>query len=126
MNKITKEDLRRLIDEMPPNLWESAAQALQTMTVANKYAIPAGTVSDLLECFTEQARRSIFYARCEASSSDSPLIESEHLLLGLLREAAGVVNVRAVDGRRPPPFQSPSSLCEPRRTSSRLSSSGLR
>jgi ATP-dependent Clp protease ATP-binding subunit ClpC len=36
--------------------------------------------------YTEEARRVIFFARHEASQSGSPYIETEHLLLGLLRE----------------------------------------
>lgn len=40
----------------------------------------------MFERYTEQARRAIFFARYEASSSGSPYIEPEHLLLGLLRE----------------------------------------
>lgn len=36
--------------------------------------------------FTEPARRSIFFARYEAGSFGSPFIDTEHLLLGLLRE----------------------------------------
>jgi 2-C-methyl-D-erythritol 2,4-cyclodiphosphate synthase len=40
----------------------------------------------MLERFTEKARRVIFYARYEASQYGSPAIETEHLLLGLLRE----------------------------------------
>jgi hypothetical protein len=40
----------------------------------------------MFERFTEKARRVIFFARYEASHYGSPQIESEHLLLGLLRE----------------------------------------
>jgi Clp amino terminal domain, pathogenicity island component len=36
--------------------------------------------------YTEVARRTIFFARYEASMFGSPYIETEHLLLGLLRE----------------------------------------
>lgn len=36
--------------------------------------------------YTEKARKVIFYARYEASEFGSAYIESEHLLLGLLRE----------------------------------------
>lgn len=39
----------------------------------------------MFERYTEQARRVIFFARYEASQYGSPFIESEHLLLGLLR-----------------------------------------
>jgi catechol 2,3-dioxygenase-like lactoylglutathione lyase family enzyme len=40
----------------------------------------------MFERYTEKARRVIFFARYEASMFGSPLIETEHLLLGLLRE----------------------------------------
>jgi hypothetical protein len=39
----------------------------------------------MFERYTEKARRVIFFARYEASQYGSPYIESEHLLLGLLR-----------------------------------------
>jgi uncharacterized protein (TIGR02246 family) len=40
----------------------------------------------MFERYTETARRAILFARHEASQYGSPRIESEHLLLGLLRE----------------------------------------
>jgi ATP-dependent Clp protease ATP-binding subunit ClpC len=40
----------------------------------------------MFERYTEKARRVIFFARYEASALGSPYIESEHLLLGILRE----------------------------------------
>src|ERR1700761_2224044 len=40
----------------------------------------------MFERYTEKARRVIFFARYEASQFGSPFIESEHLLLGILRE----------------------------------------
>lgn len=40
----------------------------------------------MLERYTLTARRCIFLARYEASQFGSPYIESEHLLLGILRE----------------------------------------
>jgi len=40
----------------------------------------------MFERYTERARRMIFFARYEASQYGSPYIETEHLLLGLLRE----------------------------------------
>ncbi len=39
----------------------------------------------MFERYTEKARRTIFFARYEASQLGSPFIETEHLLLGLLR-----------------------------------------
>ena len=46
----------------------------------------------MFERYTEKARRVIFFARYEASQFGSPYIESEHLLLGLLREDKGLTN----------------------------------
>src|SRR3954468_24699610 len=40
----------------------------------------------MFERFTEDARRVIFYGRYEASQYGSPYIETQHLLLGALRE----------------------------------------
>jgi len=40
----------------------------------------------MFERYTEKARRVIFFARYEASQFGSPWIETEHLLLGMLRE----------------------------------------
>ena len=40
----------------------------------------------MFERYTERARRAIFFARYEASHYGSPYIETEHLLLGLMRE----------------------------------------
>jgi ATP-dependent Clp protease ATP-binding subunit ClpC len=40
----------------------------------------------MFERYTEKARRSIFFARYEASKYGSEIIETEHLLLGLIRE----------------------------------------
>jgi hypothetical protein len=41
----------------------------------------------MFERYTEKARRAIFFARYEASQFGSPYIDTEHLLLGLLRES---------------------------------------
>lgn len=41
----------------------------------------------MFEKYTEKARRVIFFARYESSQVGSPFIESEHLLLGLIRES---------------------------------------
>lgn len=40
----------------------------------------------MFERYTGRSRRAIFFARCEASQYGSPKIETEHLLLGLIRE----------------------------------------
>jgi hypothetical protein len=46
----------------------------------------------MFERYTEKARRTIFFARYEASNFGSPYIETEHLLLGLLREDKSLTN----------------------------------
>lgn len=40
----------------------------------------------MFERFTERARRAVFFARYEACQLGSPTIESDHLLLGVMRE----------------------------------------
>lgn len=45
----------------------------------------------MFERYTEGARRTIFFARYEASNFGSPTIDTEHLLLGLLREDKALV-----------------------------------
>lgn len=46
----------------------------------------------MFERYTEGARRVIFFARYEASQYGSPYIETEHLLLGLLRQDRALTN----------------------------------
>jgi ClpA/ClpB-like protein len=46
----------------------------------------------MFERYTEKARRVIFFARYEASQFGNPYIETEHLLLGLLREDKALRN----------------------------------
>jgi hypothetical protein len=46
----------------------------------------------MFERYTEKARRTIFFARYEASQFGSPYIETEYLLLGLLREDKALAN----------------------------------
>ena len=60
----------------------------------------------MFERYTERARRSIFFARYEASQYGSPYVETEHLLLALWREDEGLRRLapaepfrRAVDER---------------------------
>ena len=45
----------------------------------------------MFERYTEKARRAIFFARYEASQYGIMAIETEHLLLGLIREDKGLV-----------------------------------
>jgi ATP-dependent Clp protease ATP-binding subunit ClpC len=46
----------------------------------------------MFERYTEQARRVIFFARYEASQFGSELMEPEHFLLGLFREAPSLMS----------------------------------
>jgi ATP-dependent Clp protease ATP-binding subunit ClpC len=46
----------------------------------------------MFERYTERARRVIFFARYEASQLGSSSIETEHLLLGLIREGKGLTS----------------------------------
>jgi ATP-dependent Clp protease ATP-binding subunit ClpA len=46
----------------------------------------------MFERYTERARRVIFFARYEASQFGSTIIETEHLLLGLVREDKNLTN----------------------------------
>jgi ATP-dependent Clp protease ATP-binding subunit ClpC len=63
----------------------------------------------MFERYTEKARRVIFFARYEASRFGSPYIETEHLLLGLLRENHRLLRSQAtfesirnqIEGRTP-------------------------
>ncbi len=50
----------------------------------------------MFERYTEKARRVISFARYEASQSGSPYIETEHLLLGLLREDKALLTLGRV------------------------------
>ena len=45
----------------------------------------------MFERYTEAARRVLFFARYEADRMKSASVESEHLLLGLIRETGGMV-----------------------------------
>jgi len=57
----------------------------------------------MFERYSEKARRSVFFARYEASQSGSSQIEAEHLLLGILREERSLVGwlgIPSVDGLR--------------------------
>jgi ATP-dependent Clp protease ATP-binding subunit ClpA len=49
-----------------------------------------GTHVGKFEKFDERARRALFFARYEASIRRSPAIDSDHLLLGLIREPDNV------------------------------------
>ncbi len=44
----------------------------------------------MFERYTQKARRAIFFARDEAKAFGASYIESEHLVLGMLREEQGL------------------------------------
>src|SRR5687768_12409242 len=44
----------------------------------------------MFERYTEPARRTLFFGRYEASQMGTPIIGTEHLLLGLFRERSGM------------------------------------
>jgi ATP-dependent Clp protease ATP-binding subunit ClpC len=46
----------------------------------------------MFERYTDKARRVIFFARYEASTFGSPYIETEHILLAILREDKALTN----------------------------------
>lgn len=48
----------------------------------------------MFERYTEKARRIMFFARYEASRLDAECIETEHLLLGILREDKALARPR--------------------------------
>jgi ATP-dependent Clp protease ATP-binding subunit ClpC len=53
----------------------------------------------MFERYTESARRALFYSRYEASELGRRSIETEHLLLGLLRAGKGVTSRLFTDAR---------------------------
>ena len=55
--------------------------------------------SEVFERYTESARRALFFARYEASELSRRSIETEHLLLGVLRAGKGVTS-RLLSRRR--------------------------
>ena len=55
----------------------------------------------MFERFSEKARRVVFFARYEASQFGSPVIDTEHLLLGVLRESADLIaSLAGVDANK--------------------------
>jgi hypothetical protein len=50
----------------------------------------------MFERYTEKARRTIFFARYEASQLGAKCIETEHLLLGLLRESSLLPSIDSI------------------------------
>jgi hypothetical protein len=56
----------------------------------NQSVSPRSSRSTMFERYTDRARRVIFFARYDASALASSSIDTEHLLLGLLCEGAGI------------------------------------
>ena len=54
----------------------------------------------MLERFGERARRVLFFARVEASELGSIRIDTEHLLLGLVRDGKGLTGRLFADAGR--------------------------
>jgi ATP-dependent Clp protease ATP-binding subunit ClpA len=84
-----REQLHHLVDDLPPELWDSAEEALRAIRSGVAIHGPEATrpsVPGVLARYTEKARRTIFFSRFEASQFGAKSIESEHLLLGLMRE----------------------------------------
>jgi ATP-dependent Clp protease ATP-binding subunit ClpC len=50
----------------------------------------------MFERYTESARRSLFFARYEASQLGAVSIETEHLLLGLVRDGSVLTMLTSV------------------------------
>jgi ATP-dependent Clp protease ATP-binding subunit ClpC len=48
-------------------------------------------IRPMFEKYNEKARRALFFARYEASKLGSRVIESEHILLGVLREGEEII-----------------------------------
>jgi ATP-dependent Clp protease ATP-binding subunit ClpC len=78
------------IQFFPPQSRAAAAHVLRPLGASGaELAVRRGS---MFERYTEKARRVIFFARYEASQFGSPYIETEHLLLGLLREDKALTN----------------------------------
>jgi ATP-dependent Clp protease ATP-binding subunit ClpA len=63
-----------------------------SLSIRYTRAAPDGQSLPVFERYTESARRTLFFARDEASEVGSRSIETEHLLLGLMRDLKGVID----------------------------------
>jgi ATP-dependent Clp protease ATP-binding subunit ClpA len=127
------DELHRLLAGLPPEQLEAAAQALRSLKAGASASLMSSSAGEsrrasaipgygLFERYTEQARRAIFFARYEASQFGTKAIESEHLLLGLLREYprlaerlhsrdASASEIRQeIEKRKPPGPKTPTSV----------------
>ena len=64
---------------------------LGLLPVGQSISAQTRQVNSIFERFTEKAGRVIFFARYEASQYGSSFIETEHLLLGLMRENGALI-----------------------------------
>ena len=72
--------------------WNGTVPTAANAATLAGISAPGSKGRDMFERYTEKARRVIFFARYEASQFGSPYIETEHLLLGLLREDKALTN----------------------------------
>jgi len=70
----------------------SSRRVCPNYNLSSKYGIRKGVLASMFEKYTEKARRVIFFARYEASQFGQPYIETEHLMLGILREDKALTN----------------------------------
>jgi ATP-dependent Clp protease ATP-binding subunit ClpA len=78
--QISEKDPHRIVYQSAPSHWDAAPHELRAVLSTTSRS------TGIFDAMTETARRSIFFARYEASQAGSLSIETEHLLLGLLRE----------------------------------------
>src|SRR4029453_837086 len=70
----------------------SEADKMSNEPLPNEAEVEARCFATMFERYTERARRVIFFARQEAVQFGSTTIETEHLLLGLIREDKNLTN----------------------------------
>jgi ATP-dependent Clp protease ATP-binding subunit ClpA len=92
--RISETDPHRIVSEPPTSHSDAAPHELRALfSTTSRYTGIFGSL-------TEKARRSIFFARYEASQVGSMSIETEHLLLGLLREDQTLARRLLPDSRK--------------------------
>jgi ATP-dependent Clp protease ATP-binding subunit ClpA len=83
--RMVREKVRMVFEGGPDAVLASKRFAADNWPAFHNLEEASGLTS-MPECYSEKARRSIFFARYEASQLGSPVVETEHLLLGVLRE----------------------------------------
>ena len=76
----------------PPHPCSAAAHQADSGSAVAPIANPGINSGIMFERYTEKARRVIFFARYEASQYGSAYIDTEHILLGLLREDSPLIH----------------------------------